>query len=208
MYVLDNTFSKRKANLVYRGTLSRRRPTGKSVKRVDESTQQPSSAINLNFESPSNLSKLSDKKMGCDFKGNRNELWRKIVFKTVVGNEGKNVVFRHLIHMLTANWSSDYLDKPELLVYPVPVRTNSLPLPDVCSPYISSSSLDGMLPYACKLIIRIYIAAAETGHFTIETRNKIKRRSSGGSMWRKARRYVNIVYLYTPLCPMCLQEIF
>ena len=57
--------------------------------------------------------------------------------------------------MLTANWSSDYLDKPEFLVYPVPVRTNSLPLPDVCSPYISSSSLDGMLPYACKLIIRI-----------------------------------------------------
>ena len=97
MYVLDNTFSKRKANLVYRGTLSRRRPTGKAVTRVDESTQQPSSAINLNFESPSNLSKLSDKKMGCDFKGNRNELWRKIVFKTVGGNEGKIVVFRYLI---------------------------------------------------------------------------------------------------------------
>ena len=95
MYVLDNSFSKRKANLVYRGTLSRRRPTGKAVTRVEESFQQPSSV--LNFESPSDLSNLSDKKMGCDVKGNRNELWRKIVFKTVVGNEGKIVVFRYLI---------------------------------------------------------------------------------------------------------------
>jgi len=154
MYVLDNTFSKRKANLAYRGTLSRRRPSGKAVTRVGERTQQPSSAINLNFASPSDLLKLSNKNMECDFKGHQNDLWSKIVFKTVFDNE-------------------EYLEKPELLVYPVPVRTNSLPLPDVCSLYNSSSSLD---------------AAAATDHFTAETRNEIKRRSSGGSMWRKARR--------------------
>merc|ERR1719244_1932946 len=115
MYVLDNTFSKRKSNLVNRGTLSRRRPTGKASARVvDESSEQPSSAINLNLESPSDLSNLSVKNMGCDFEGSQNEVWRKIIFKTVLDNE-------------------DYLEKPELLVYSVPLRTNSLPLPDVCS---------------------------------------------------------------------------
>merc|ERR1719357_552573 len=153
MYVLDNTFSKRKANLVYRGTLSRRRASGKAVVRVGERTQHPSSAINLNFETSSDLLKLSDKNMECDFKGNQNELWRKIVFKTVLDDE-------------------EYFEKPELSAHPVPTRTISLPLPDVCSSYNSSSSLD----------------AAVTDHFAVETRNKIKRRSSGGSMWRKARR--------------------
>ena len=99
MYVLDNTFSKRKANLAYRGTLSRRRPTGKASARVvDETSEQPLSAINLNLESPSDLSLLSDKNMGCDFEGSQNEVWRKIIFKTVLDNDGKIVVDGYLIY--------------------------------------------------------------------------------------------------------------